>query len=137
MNDTILNKKVSIERCIRQIERYYRNDTGLAFEQDYLKQDAIAMNLQRAAELTIDIANHLIKTRKLGLPQDSRDCFLLLQRAGLIDADRLKRLQGMVGFRNILVHAYTKLDMAILIDVIEHRTTDLLEFADLAVEAAG
>ncbi len=44
---------------------------------------AIALNVQRACELCIDIANHLIKTKKLGLPQDSKDSFSLLQRAAL------------------------------------------------------
>ena len=67
MNEVILNKKVSIERCIVQINQYYAMDRGLSFEQDFLKQDAIAMNLQRICELSIDIANHLIKINKLGL----------------------------------------------------------------------
>ena len=81
MNEIILNKKVSIERCIRQIKTYYALDSGsagLPFSTDYLRQDAIAMNLQRACELTIDIANYLIKSKKLGLPQDTRDSLTLI-----------------------------------------------------------
>lgn len=31
----------------------------------------------------VDIANHLIKTNKLGLPQDSKGNFSLLERANL------------------------------------------------------
>ena len=99
MNDVILNKKISIERCIEQIDKYYRLENGLPFENDFLKQDAIAMNLQRACELSIDIANHLIKARKLGLPQDSRNSFELLQRGGLISVEMMATLQAMVGFR--------------------------------------
>ncbi len=57
MNEIILNKKISIERCIQQIDAYYVLDSGQPFATDYLRQDAIAMNLQRACELTIDIAN--------------------------------------------------------------------------------
>jgi uncharacterized protein YutE (UPF0331/DUF86 family) len=91
MNEIILNKKVSIERCIQQIETYYALDTGLPFSTDYLRQDAIAMNLQRACELTIDIANYLIKSKKLGLPQDSRDSFALLQQAGLMTIEQMNR----------------------------------------------
>lgn len=134
MNEVILNKKVSIERCIKQIGDYYRADSGVPFEQDHLKQDAIAMNLQRAAELAIDTANHLIKTRKLGLPQDSTGSFALLEQAGLLDAGLARRLKGMVGFRNILVREYRKLDLSIMVDVIEHRLDDLLDFAGLALE---
>ncbi|MCO6427892.1 DUF86 domain-containing protein [Nitrosomonas communis] len=131
MNDIILSKKVSIERCLKQIEKYYRMETGLPFVKDQLRLDAVAMNLQRAAELTIDIANHLVRIRKLGLPRDSRESFTLLAQAGVIDEEMMRKLQGMVGFRNILVHEYQ--DMQILIDVIEHRTRDLLEFATQAL----
>ncbi len=80
MNEILLNKKVSIERCVAQIDKYYALKSSLPFETDYLRQDAISMNLQRICELAIDIANHLVKTKKLGLPQDSRDSFALLQR---------------------------------------------------------
>lgn len=136
MNEIILNKKISIERCIEQIDQYYALDNGLPFETDHLKQDAIAMNLQRACELAIDIANHLIKTKKLGLPQDSRESFTLLRRAGLISVERMNTLQAMVGFRNILVHEYKKLDLHIMVEVIEHRMRELLDFANTALKAA-
>ncbi|NTU41558.1 MAG: DUF86 domain-containing protein [Nitrospirales bacterium] len=135
MNEIVLNKKISIERCISQIQSYYAMRGDIPFEKDYLKQDAIAMNLQRIAELSIDIANHLIKTRKLGLPQDSADAFVLLQRANLITAGMMKNMKGMVGFRNVLVHEYQQLDLDIMKDVIEHHLHEPLDFADLALKA--
>jgi uncharacterized protein YutE (UPF0331/DUF86 family) len=135
MNEIVLNKKISIERCIAQIDKYYALKSGLPFETDHLRQDAISMNLQRASELAIDIANHAIKTRKLGLPQDSRDSFALLQRAGLIGVDQMNALQAMVGFRNVLVHEYRRLDMRVLVEVIEHRMRGLLDFANAILEA--
>lgn len=135
MNDVLLNKKVSLERCVRQVRAYFQLETGRPFEEDFLRQDAIAMNLQRAAELCIDIANHLVRKHKLGLPQESRESFSILQEAGLIDAELAARLKGMVGFRNVLVHEYRKLDLAILLDVVEQRLDDLLRFAQLMLEA--
>jgi uncharacterized protein YutE (UPF0331/DUF86 family) len=135
MDEIIPNKKLSIERCIHQIDLYYALQHGLPFAQDFLKQDAIGMNLQRACELTIDIANHLIKVKKLGLPQDSKDSFTLLHQAGLIAAEQMRGLQAMVGFRNILVHNYIKLDLRIMVDVVENHTRELLNFANIALEA--
>ena len=137
MNEIILNKKISIERCIQQVDTYYALDNGLPFATDYLRQDAISMNLQRACELTIDIANYLIKSRKLGLPQDSRDSFALLQQAGLITIEQMHGLQAMVGFRNTLVHQYQTLDLQIMVDVIEHHLRELLDFAQAALNAAN
>jgi uncharacterized protein YutE (UPF0331/DUF86 family) len=108
----------------------------LPFEEDYFRQDAVGLNVQRACELCIDVANHLIKTRKLGLPEDSKDSFLLLQRAGLIDEAMAAALRAMVGFRNILVHQYQILDLAIMVEVIERRLDDLLAFANIALAAS-
>lgn len=134
MNEIILNRKLSIERCIQQIDKYYALDTGIPFATDYLKQDAIAMNLQRACEMTIDIANYLIKRKKLGLPQDSRESFALLQQAGLISIAQMRSLQAMVGFRNTLVHQYQTLDLRIMVNVIEHHLRELLDFANKMLE---
>ncbi len=50
MSDIVWNKKESIERCIRQIRLYYQLPTELPFEKDYFRQDAIAINVQRACE---------------------------------------------------------------------------------------
>ncbi len=37
-----------------------------------MRQDAIVLNFQRAWEQTIDLANHLIKEQKAGIPQTSK-----------------------------------------------------------------
>lgn len=136
MNDVLLNKKVSIERCIEQTGKYYAMPSATAFAEDYLKQDAIAMNLQRISELSIDIANYLIKKKKLGLPQNSADAFALLRRAGLISDECMKSLQGIVDFRKVLAHKYQKLDMDNMINVIERHLHEPLAFADLALQLA-
>jgi uncharacterized protein YutE (UPF0331/DUF86 family) len=136
MNQVVLNKKVNIERCIAQARKYYAMKGELPFKEDYLRQDAVALNVQRACEICIDIANHLIKTRKLGLPQDSKDSFSLLQRAGLIDEAMTAALRAIVGFRNILVHQYQRLDLDIMVEVVEHRLDDLLAFSNIALAAS-
>lgn len=133
--DIILSKKASLERCIVQARAYYGQPSHEVFEKDYLRQDAIAINLQRAMELAIDMANHVIKEKKLGLPKESKESFLLLERAGVISIDLSKKLQGMVGFRNILVHEYQKLELSIMIDVIENRLSDLADFSALMLRA--
>jgi len=130
MNDIILNKKESIERGIKQIRIYYGLPSEIPFEEDYLRQDAVALNLQRACEQCIDLANYVIKLRKLGLPKDSKESFRLLASNRTISADLAKKLEGMVGFRNVLVHEYQRMDIDLMIDVIENRLDDLLLFTD-------
>jgi uncharacterized protein YutE (UPF0331/DUF86 family) len=134
MNEVLLNKKASIERCVAQVQTFYALKGLVPFEEDYLRQDAITMNLQRACELTIDMANHLVKIRKLGLPQDSRESFVLLQQADLISAEQSRALQAMVGFRNTVVHDYRRVNLSIVVEVIEERLGELLAFANRAVQ---
>lgn len=137
MNDVVINKRESIERCIRQVREYYRRESAVPFERDQLKQDAIAINIQRACEQAIDLANHLIRMRKLGLPKESRESFAILDREGIISADLSLRLQRMVGFRNVLIHQYQALDLGILLDIIQNRLQDLLDFADRVSQEAS
>ncbi len=128
MDDIILNKKESIERCVKQIRVYYGKPSELPFEEDFFKQDAIAINLQRAAELCIDLANHVVKLKRLGIPKGSKESFALLAQAGIIPQKLLKQLEGMVGFRNALVHVYQELEIRIMKEVIEHHLDDLVRF---------
>ena len=41
----------------------------------------------------------------------------------------------MVGFRDILVHEYQKLELSVMIDVIENRLSDLADFSTLILQA--
>jgi uncharacterized protein YutE (UPF0331/DUF86 family) len=135
MNDIVLNKKESVERCISQIKTYYALPSEVEFEEDYMKQDAISINLQRACEQCIDLANHTIKTLKLGLPKESRESFRLLATAKVIPHELAGRLEGMVGFRNVLVHEYQRMDIGLMIKVIEQHLDDLVEFTNCIVRA--
>ena len=134
MNDIVLNKKESIERCIKQIRVYYASPSDIPFEENYLKQDAIAVNMQRACEQCIALANHTIKKRKLGLPKESRESFRLLARSDIIPRDLAANLENMVGFRNTLVHQYQDLDIQLMVDVIENHLDDLIDFTNFIVK---
>ncbi len=135
IDDVVLNKKESIERCIRQIRRYYAEPSELPFAEDFLKQDAIALNLQRAAEQCIDLANHVVRVKRLGIPKQSRDGFGMLRTAGVISVSLARNLEGMVGFRNVLVHDYQNLNLDVMVDVIEHRLDDFIAFTVRVMES--
>ncbi|MCG8343473.1 MAG: DUF86 domain-containing protein [Chlorobiales bacterium] len=128
IDDVVLNKSESIERCIKQVKKYYAMPSDITFDEDFLRQDAIALNLQRACEQAIDLANHVIKVYKFGLPKESRDSFDILARNGAISSELAGRLQSMVGFRNTLVHQYQNIDIHIMVAVIEKHLDDFLHF---------
>ena len=123
----IINKLESIERCINRIrEEYEGNPKNL---EDYRRNDAIVLNLQRACESVTDIAMYVISTRKLGIPQTKKEAFVKLEEHNLIDSKMSKNMQNMIGFRNMAIHDYKNLDEAVLKDVIENHLNDLIEFS--------
>ena len=131
MNDVIINKAVTIERCIKRIEDVYQ-EVGNNLATDFTRQDSILLNLQRACEASIDLANYLSKQRKLGIPQRSRDSFNFLFKAGVIPEDLAMNLGKMVGLRNIAVHDYQELNLDIVKYVIEKHLVDFQAFVKLA-----
>lgn len=126
VKDVLYNKISIIERCLMRIREVYdQNPDNL---RDYTKQDSIVLNIQRAVEATIDIAMYIVSDRKLGIPQNSRDAFEVLNDNGIIDDAMLEKLKKMIGFRNIAVHNYQKLNLDILQKVIENHLEDFQEF---------
>lgn len=133
VDDVILNKAATIERCLqRVVEEHAGNDTNLVANQT--KQDAIILNLQRACEASIDLAMHIISRRRLGIPQDSRDAFAILQASGILPADLAVRMQHMVGFRNIAVHEYTRLNVDVVRSIITKQLDDFRFFSSTIVK---
>jgi len=50
---------------------------------------------KRNVEATIDIAMYIISVKKLGIPQNSRDAFEVLNHSNLIDNQMLEKLKAI------------------------------------------
>ncbi len=127
VDDVLINKVATIERCVARVEAEYEGDDKNLFE-DQTKQDSIILNLQRACETSIDLAMHIVRKRQLGIPQESRDAYELLQSGGLLDPSLATRMKRMVGFRNVAVHDYTKLSLEVVKVIITKHLSDFLAF---------
>lgn len=67
-----------MERCVERIRAVY-DGTDANLYQNLTVQESILLNLQRACEVSIDLAMHVVRSRKLRVLQDSRDALDLLQ----------------------------------------------------------
>ena len=131
-DDVILAKVEIIERCVRRIHEVYGGNPA-NLHQDWTRQDSILLNIERACQASIDLAMRLVAIRGLGLPAESREAFVLIANAGIIDHELSASLQRMVGFRNLAVHNYRKLDLAIVQNLVEHRLGDFARFCAIAI----
>lgn len=129
VDDVLVNKRETINRCIKRINEVYDNN----FEnlKDYTKQDSIILNIQRLCEAAIDISMHVIAEFELGVPQSSREAFTILNNKGIIDEDLSDKLKAMVGFRNLAVHDYQKLNLKIVKSIIEKHLKDIKKYAEI------
>ncbi len=117
-HDVPLNKVAIIRRCLARIREEYQNDASRL--DDFTIQDSVVLNLLRACEASIDLAMYHISVGALGIPQSSRDSFEILSTHRLITAATSTAMKKMVGFRNIAVHSYQKLQRPILEAILNH-----------------
>lgn len=122
----LLAKKLAlVESCVADLRRLAR---PAELTHDVREQRFVERTLQLAIQAALDVASHIVSDRRLGEPRTNRELFDLLERDGWVTAPLAATLQKMVGFRNILVHGYDTVDLAVVRDVVEHRLDDLLQF---------
>ncbi len=133
MDEVLLGKADIIERCLQRINTVYCGSES-ELETDFTKQDSILLNIQRMCEASIDAAMHMVRRHKLGIPRDSRQAFTMLVNANLLNQQLGKHLEAMVGFRNIVVHNYTEIDMSVVRNILNERLVDMKTFAQLLIK---
>jgi uncharacterized protein YutE (UPF0331/DUF86 family) len=128
VTDVGAQKITSLQRCVTRAREAYAA-AGTEVRTNYNLQDAAVLNVIRACDAAIDLANMAIRKRRFGIPSESRDSFTTLVRESIIAPDLGDRLKRMVGFRNLAVHQYRELNLDILDAVIRNNLDDLLAFA--------
>ncbi len=129
LDEISLQKSASIRRCVQRA-REEKNAAGQEFRNNFTRQDACLLNVFRACETAIDLANHLVRVHGLGVPAWSDQAFEMLSRADLIPLEMGDRLAKMVRFRNLAIHEYDRLDLDLVEANFEGPLDDLIRFAD-------
>ena len=124
--DVVLAKAASIQKCLRRIKEVTELKPDSLDEVN--KQDIFVLNLQRAVQSAIDLAAHIIASEGLGVPDTIKDNFARLEQSGIVSKDLSKKLQSMVGFRNIAIHNYQAINVEILKTILVKHLQDLEDF---------
>jgi len=132
--DIIINKTETIKRCLARIkEEYVSYEDEL--ENNYTKQDSIILNLERAAQASIDVSTHIIRIKQLGIPKRSRDVCTLLEQHKIISSKTSEQMKKMDGFRNIAVYDYQNISLDIVKSIIENNLPDFEYFSKEIINA--
>lgn len=129
--DVVLAKVDTLDRCLKRIAAVTGVNRGQLTDIDV--QDICVLNLQRAVQAVIDLANHMVASAGLGVPTTLKEAFALLAAEADLDAGLSQRLQAMVGFRNIAVHDYQVLNGKVVDAIVAGRLGDLRAFCAFVV----
>lgn len=84
--------------------------------------------LQLAIQAVLDMSSYILATSGKSVPDQYRPGILTLATLRILPADFAERIAAMAGFRNILVHEYLDVDMALVKQVLDEQLNDFVTF---------
>ena len=110
MNSVVIASKLeSLRRCLDRITSKKPKSLDQLLE-DIDMQDILALNLERSIQLCVDIANHILSNLDDSPAMSMAESFERLSEKEIISIELAGNLRRAVGFRNLSVHAYDKID---------------------------
>lgn len=110
VNKEIVLKKIDVlDKNLQELDKF----RGLSIDdlEDLKNRWAVERGLQASIEIILDVGNHIIADERLGSPEKNQDIIDILGKQGVISEQLANDLAGLAGFRNILVHEYTNIDL--------------------------
>lgn len=128
LQEKIARKLEGLKEYVSYLKDYQK------YSLDELKKDptlrgAVERYLHLSAECVIDIAEIMIAELGLRKPEDYREAIDMLGEEGILPDEFAYYFAPIAGFRNILVHEYTKIDLS---EVYRHLQQDLGDFERFA-----
>jgi len=123
--DLLAKKLAFIETCLRELRELGRADRIAV---DVKERRFVEHTLQICIQAALDVASHIASDERLGEPDANVALFDLLVPAGWLSRETAHFLRLAVGFRNVLVHGYTAVDVQVVRAVLEQRLGDIEQF---------
>ncbi|MFQ6049886.1 MAG: DUF86 domain-containing protein [Candidatus Paceibacterales bacterium] len=128
INSAVIENKISSIKKYLKILGRYKKYSQKEIEDNIDLKGAVERYLYLAVQATIDLAEAVISLKNFRKPTTLRENFYILKEEGIINKELTEKLAKMVGFRNIIVHDYEKLDYEIVYDVLKNRLKEIEKF---------
>lgn len=112
---------------LEKISKETKNNKRLFFADFHLFGTA-ERYLQLAIQALMDLAQMVIIEEKFKRPEENQEIISLLYEKKIISRNLASRLDGIVGFRNILVHEYGKIDKEKVYNYLQNKIVDIKDF---------
>ena len=120
-----INEKIEKLREYLTLLKEYRKSNLKELKEDPKLQGAVRCYLQLSIKCVIGIGEIIISGLRLPRPEEAREVIEILGKNKIIPISFSKHFSSVAGFRNILVHEYTKVDINKLY---QHLRNDLKDF---------
>lgn len=105
-----------------------QNITLEELDKEPIKKGALERYLQLSIEACVDIAEMIISDQRLSTPQTATEAVEILGQEGILDSDFAKEFSKAVGFRNILIHDYVRIDYQLVLENLKNNLSDFHRF---------
>jgi len=120
-------KRIKVKRSVKLEE----------FLGDLDRQESILFNLQMAVQNCIDIAAHVISDEELGVAGSTNEMFYMLQENGYLPLELTEKMVVAVGFRNLVVHEYGRIDLTKVYQIAQKDIDNLEEYLRAILKKCG
>ena len=135
-SDLILAKAGSVRNHLNRISEKSNVDSD-SFIKDVDRQESILFNIQMAVQNCIDIAAHIISEQGFGVPGSTTEMLFILNENGYLDSRLTQKMVKAVGFRNLIVHEYARIDLARVYEIAQNDIRDLNEYLKSIITKLG
>jgi len=122
--EDILQKMEVLREYVGYLKGYQKYTLD-ELKKDHTLRGAVERYFELAIECVVDIAEIIISDLRLRKPEEYREAIDILGEKGIIPDKFAYYFAPIAGFRNILVHEYTKVDLK---EVYRHLKEDLPDF---------
>ncbi len=107
----MIERLTQLEKNLVELKKIRSEISLEEIKTDALKQWALRYGLLETIQIAIDISCHITNKFNLGNPKTYAECVELLHANNYLHDEIAKKIKGMIGLRNLLVHEYSEIDV--------------------------
>ncbi len=134
INGIIAGKLQSLDETLNELASLGQVSTS-QLDADWRTRRAVERDLQVLVEIVIDVCQRIVSLAGQTPASSAGDALARCIQLGVLSDN--EAYQKMVRFRNWIVHRYERIDLAILVDIVNNRLDNLRRFRDEVLRYAS